>query len=84
MHESFESCSHGAGRVLGRKQAERTLNLEAEIARLDEQGIIHSIRSKSDLDEAPGAYKNIGIVIENQSDLVDISVELSPLAVIKG
>jgi tRNA-splicing ligase RtcB len=82
--ESFESCSHGAGRVLGRKQAERTLNLEAEIARLDEQGIIHSIRSKSDLDEAPGAYKNIDIVMENQKDLVDILVELSPLAVIKG
>jgi tRNA-splicing ligase RtcB (3'-phosphate/5'-hydroxy nucleic acid ligase) len=82
--ESFESCSHGAGRVLGRKQAERTLDLEAEIARLDEQGIIHSIRSKSDLDEAPGAYKNIDIVMENQKDLVDILVELSPLAVIKG
>jgi tRNA-splicing ligase RtcB len=82
--KSFESCSHGAGRVLGRKQAERTLNLEAEIARLDEQGIIHSIRSKSDLDEAPGAYKNIDIVMENQCDLVDILVELSPLAVIKG
>jgi tRNA-splicing ligase RtcB len=82
--ESFESCSHGAGRVLGRKQAERTLYLEAEIARLDEKGIIHSIRSKSDLDEAPGAYKNIDIVMENQNDLVDIVVELSPLAVIKG
>lgn len=82
--ESFESCSHGAGRVLGRKQAARTLDLEAEIARLNEQGIIHSIRSKSDLDEAPGAYKNIDIVMENQKDLVDILVELSPLAVIKG
>jgi len=51
---------------------------------LDEKGIIHSIRSKSDLDEAPGAYKNIDIVMENQKDLVDIVVELSPLAVIKG
>jgi tRNA-splicing ligase RtcB len=82
--ESFESCSHGAGRTLGRKQAQRTLDLEKEIARLDEQGIIHSIRSKSDLDEAPGAYKNIDVVMENQRDLVDILVELSPLAVIKG
>ncbi|HEY4785597.1 MAG TPA: RtcB family protein [Bacteroidales bacterium] len=82
--QSFESCSHGAGRVLGRKQAERTLDLEAEIAKMNEKGIIHSIRSKSDLDEAPGAYKNIDTVMENQSDLVDIVVELSPLAVIKG
>jgi tRNA-splicing ligase RtcB (3'-phosphate/5'-hydroxy nucleic acid ligase) len=82
--DSFESCSHGAGRLLGRKEAERTLDLEAEIAKLDRQGIIHSIRSKSDLDEAPGAYKNIDIVMENQKDLVDILVELTPLAVIKG
>jgi tRNA-splicing ligase RtcB len=82
--ESFESCSHGAGRILGRKQAERTLDLKAEIAKMDEMGIIHSLRSKSDLDEAPGAYKNIDIVMKNQQDLVDIVVELSPLAVIKG
>jgi len=82
--ESFESCSHGAGRTLGRKQAQRTLDLEHEIANLDKQGIIHSIRNKSDLDEAPGAYKNIDVVMENQNDLVDILVELSPLAVIKG
>jgi tRNA-splicing ligase RtcB (3'-phosphate/5'-hydroxy nucleic acid ligase) len=82
--ESFESCSHGAGRVLGRKQAERTLDLKAEIAKMDEMGIIHSLRSKSDLDEAPGAYKNIDTVMKNQQDLVDIVVELSPLAVIKG
>ncbi|MCF8370805.1 MAG: RtcB family protein [Bacteroidales bacterium] len=82
--ESFTSCSHGAGRLMGRKQAQRELNLEAEIARLDKQGIIHSIRHKSDLDEAPSAYKNIDVVMENQSDLVDIVVELSPLAVVKG
>jgi tRNA-splicing ligase RtcB len=82
--ESFESCSHGAGRVLGRKQAQRTLDLEAEITRMDEKGIIHSIRNKSDLDEAPGAYKNIDMVMENQNDLVEILVKLEPLAVIKG
>ena len=82
--DSFSSCSHGAGRVLGRKQAQRTLDLETEKAKLDEQGIIHSIRNKSDLDEAPSAYKNIDTVMQNQRDLVDIVVELSPLAVIKG
>lgn len=82
--ESFESCSHGAGRIMGRKQAQRVLDLEAEKAKLDKQGIIHAIRNQKDLDEAPGAYKNIDIVMENQKDLVDIEVELSPLAVIKG
>jgi tRNA-splicing ligase RtcB len=82
--ESFKSCSHGAGRVLGRKQAQRALNLEKEKSKLDKRGIIHAIRTTKDLDEAPGAYKNIDTVMENQKDLVDISVELTPMAVIKG
>ncbi len=82
--KSFTSCSHGAGRQMGRKQAQRSLDLNAEIEKLDKQGIIHAIRNQKDLDEAPGAYKNIDIVMENQMDLVDILVELKPLAVIKG
>jgi tRNA-splicing ligase RtcB len=82
--QSFESCSHGAGRIMGRKQAQRTLNLEEEKERLDQQGVIHSIRSIRDLDEAPSAYKDISEVMKNQEDLVDVLVELSPLAVIKG
>lgn len=82
--DSFESCSHGAGRKMGRKEAERTLNLEEEIKKLDDQGIIHAIRGKDDLDEAAGAYKPIDVVMESQKDLVEILIELSPLAVIKG
>lgn len=82
--ESFTSCSHGAGRVMSRKQAQRELSLENEVSKLDSQNIIHAIRNTKDLDEAPGAYKNIDVVMENQKDLVDIKVELSPLAVIKG
>lgn len=82
--ESFQSCSHGAGRIMGRKQAQQKLVLEEEIEKLNSKGIVHAIRSTSDLDEAPGAYKNIDIVMENQADLVNIMVELSPLAVIKG
>lgn len=82
--ESFSSCSHGAGRLMGRKQAQRTLDLKREIAQLDERNIIHAIRSTRDLDEAPGAYKDIDIVMENQKDLIEIEVELTPLAVIKG
>ncbi|MCL2350160.1 MAG: RtcB family protein, partial [Defluviitaleaceae bacterium] len=81
---SFNSCSHGAGRVMGRKQAQRILNLEEEVRKLDEQGILHGIRGVHDLDEASGAYKNIDIVMTEQKDLVDIFVELSPLGVIKG
>lgn len=82
--QSFMSCSHGAGRVLGRKQAQRVLNLQAEKEKLDKRHILHSLRSRSDLEEAPGAYKDIGEVIANQQDLIEVAVELQPLAVLKG
>jgi len=82
--ESFNSCSHGAGRKMGRKQAQRSLNLEAEQKRLDDKGIIHSIRNVKDLDEASGAYKDIDVVMEEQKDLVEIVTKLEPIAVIKG
>ncbi|TRX66390.1 RtcB family protein [Carboxylicivirga sp. M1479] len=82
--ESFESCSHGAGRIMGRKQAQRELSLEAEVKRLNDKGIIHGIRHQKDLDEASGAYKDIDMVMANQTDLVKVKVELEPLAVVKG
>ena len=82
--QSFKSCSHGAGRKMGRNQAQKNLNLEEEIAKLDSQGILHAIRGVKDLDEASGAYKDIDVVMKNQEDLVEILVELTPLGVIKG
>ena len=82
--QSFMSCSHGAGRVLGRKEAQRRLNLREEIDKLNARRVLHSLRSRSDLEEAPGAYKDIGKVIDNQRDLIEVVVELQPLAVLKG
>ena len=82
--ESFMSCSHGAGRVMSRTAAIRNLDLETEKRKLDDLGILHSIRGKSDLEEASSAYKDITQVMASQSDLVKVLVELSPLAVIKG
>jgi tRNA-splicing ligase RtcB (3'-phosphate/5'-hydroxy nucleic acid ligase) len=82
--ESFMSCSHGAGRKMSRTKAQNELSLEDEIRKLDEQGIVHGVRHKNDLDEASGAYKDIDVVMNNQKDLVEILVELTPLAVIKG
>lgn len=82
--ESFMSCSHGAGRRMGRKEAERKLDLAEEIRKMDEQGIIHGIRSKSDLDEAPSSYKDIDGVMAEQADLVKIVTCLKPMAVVKG
>jgi tRNA-splicing ligase RtcB len=82
--ESFMSCSHGAGRVIGRKQAKKDLNLEDEIKILDDQGIIHGIRNTEDLEEAVSAYKDINDVMNHQKKLVSIVMELKPIAVIKG
>jgi len=82
--QSFMSCSHGAGRVMGRKKAQKTLNLEEEIKKLDDQGIIHSIRTTNDLEEATSAYKDIEDVMNHQTDLVHIEKVLRPLAVVKG
>ena len=82
--ESFMSCSHGAGRVMSRKAAIRNLDLDEEKRKLDELGIIHSIRNKNDLEEASSCYKDISQVMAQQNDLVKIKTELSPLAVIKG
>jgi len=93
--ESFTSCSHGAGRRMGRMEASRRLTLEECERAMD--GIVydrwHKVRGGSrrkakggefDFGEAPQAYKDIDSVIGNQRDLVDLVVKLRPLGVIKG
>ena len=80
--ESFESCAHGAGRRMGRKQAQRSLDLVEEQRKMN--GIVHDLRSRDSLDEAPGAYKDINEVMRLQKDLVSIVATLTPLASIKG
>ena len=81
---SFSSCSHGAGRRMSSSAAVKTLDFDAEVKKLNDQGIIHSIRSKDKLSESDGAYKSIDTVMANQEDLVQILFELKPLATIKG
>jgi len=79
--ESFMSCSHGAGRRLSRREANRILNeQECEAVMKD---IIHE-KWHNRFDEAPQAYKDINIVMAQQKDLVKIIYELKPLGVIKG
>ena len=82
--ESFCSCSHGAGRVMSRTAAIKTLDMAAEVAQLEAKGIVHAIRCQNDMQEASGAYKDIETVIKNELDLVKIKTRLLPIAVIKG
>ncbi len=81
---SFNSCSHGAGRVLSRTAAIASLDMQAEVAQLEAKGIVHAIRSQNDMQEATGAYKDIEEVIANQTDLIKVKTKLLPIAVIKG
>ena len=81
---SFNSCSHGAGRVLSRTAAIASLDMQAEVAQLEAKGIVHAIRSQDDMQEATGAYKDIDEVIANQTDLIRVRTKLLPIAVIKG
>ena len=82
--KSFHSSSHGAGRTMGRKQAIKELLLCEQIKKLNDAGVIHSIRNEKDLDEAPDAYKDIEDVMKAQADLCRIVVKLKPLGVIKA
>lgn len=81
---SFNSCSHGAGRVMSRTAAIKNLDMKSEVQALEQKGIIHAIRSQNDMQEASGAYKDIETVIANEADLVEVKTRLLPVAVIKG
>ena len=79
--ESLYSSSHGAGRVLGRKQAKETLNME-DFTKVME-GIVANV-DKNRLDESPFAYKDIYQVMKDQEDLVEVVVHVKPIINVKG
>lgn len=79
--DSLWSSSHGAGRVLGRKQAKKTLNMEDFTREM--QGIVAKVTSDT-IDESPFAYKNIFDVMRAQEELVHIVHHIVPLINIKG
>lgn len=80
--DSFMSCSHGAGRTMGRNQARKTLDMATELRKME--GIIHTVRSEKQLDESVSSYKDIREVMAAQQDLVETVTELTPLGCIKG
>lgn len=79
--ESLFSSSHGAGRVLGRKQAERELDVDE--FKFTMQGIT-ALVGETTLDESPMAYKDIYEVMRLQSDLVETLHHVSPIINVKG
>ena len=78
---SFESCSHGAGRVMSRTQARRRFSVE------DHERATAGVECRKDgavLDETPGAYKSIDAVMQAQGDLVEVVHTLRQVVCVKG
>lgn len=79
--ESFNSCSHGAGRTIGRREAKRRFTHEQAVKSM--QHVVFNVRH-GQYDELPMAYKDIDRVIKLQADLAKPLHKLIPLAVVKG
>ncbi len=79
--DSFCSCSHGAGRRMGRKEAKRRFNIQDMIKQTEG---VECRKDDGVIDEIPAAYKPIDEVMENQNDLVDIVHTLKQVICIKG
>jgi tRNA-splicing ligase RtcB len=79
--ESFESCSHGAGRAMSRTEAKRRFTLEDHAKAT---AGIECRKDKDVIDETPAAYKSIDAVMAAQSDLVDVVHTLRQVVCVKG
>jgi tRNA-splicing ligase RtcB len=82
---AFETCQHGAGRVLGRNQARRLKRPDEVVAEMADWGIeFISNEPATAAEEAAFAYKDIESVMALSSDLVKPVTRLRPLGVVKG
>jgi tRNA-splicing ligase RtcB len=80
---SYGSCSHGAGRVLSRKEARARIDPRRFAASMAH--VVHPRgRGRALVEEAPAAYRDIARVLDQQKDLVRRRLRLEPLAVFKG
>ncbi len=79
--ESFNSCSHGAGRTMSRTQAKKRFTLDDQISATE------GVECRKDIDvidEIPMAYKDIDAVMLAQSDLVEVVYTLKQVVCVKG
>jgi tRNA-splicing ligase RtcB len=79
--ESFNSCSHGAGRKMSRGAAKRRFTRE-DLAK--QTAGVECRKDQGVLDEIPGAYKSIEAVMKNQEDLVEVVAEIKQVVCVKG
>jgi tRNA-splicing ligase RtcB (3'-phosphate/5'-hydroxy nucleic acid ligase) len=73
------SAPHGAGRILSRSQAKKTLNTGEFVAQMSSAGVYTTTATENTLDEAPGAYKPMDIILENIKETVDVVEMIKPV-----
>jgi tRNA-splicing ligase RtcB len=79
--ESFDSCSHGAGRAMSRGEARRRFTLADHRAATEG---VECRKDKDVIDETPAAYKDIDAVMAAQQDLVEVVHTLKQVVCVKG
>ena len=84
---AFSSACHGAGRAMSRHQASRAWHGRALVDALASEGVlIRSPSMRGVAEEAPGAYKDVGAVVDaaDRAGLARKVARLKPLVCIKG
>jgi tRNA-splicing ligase RtcB len=81
--DSFGSCSHGAGRVMSRKEARMRVRPRT-LAEVMRHVAYPEHLARQLVEEAPAAYRDVVQVLEDQADLVRRRIRLEPVAVLKG
>ena len=79
--DSFCSCSHGAGRVMSRTEAKKSVSMEEHLEAIKD---VECRKDVGVLDETPSAYKSIDDVMEAQKDLVEVMHTLRQVVCVKG
>ena len=79
--DSFDSCSHGAGRLMSRHEAKRRFTVDDHV--LATEGV-ECRKDEGVIDETPAAYKPIEAVMAAQADLVEIVHTLKQVVCVKG
>jgi tRNA-splicing ligase RtcB len=87
MNLAFGSCCHGAGRAMSRSQATKRWHGKDVVMHLAQKGIIIKGSSMRGIaEEAPGAYKDVSVVVDatEKAGLARKVARLEPLICVKG
>lgn len=79
--DSFETCSHGAGRAMSRTEAKRRFTVADHVAAT---AGVECRKDEGVIDETPMAYKDIDAVMAAQADLVEVVHTLRQVVCVKG